>query len=104
MMETENFTVEYQLERRTERECECVAVTPRVSLATGEQLLAVGSLEVDGIELIPSSKLLFLRERSLEMPEVKVFRPVAGRRYSFRLTLRVGDGTELSLVSELVLK
>ncbi|MDD4818492.1 MAG: hypothetical protein PHI85_11050 [Victivallaceae bacterium] len=88
-----NFTVQYHIERSGDNGG-CAILRGVVSADRPSASFAVGTLEVDGIELIPSSRLHFHAGRSsAELPEVRIYRPVAGRNYLFHLILNLPDGS-----------
>ncbi len=87
-----NFTVQYNIER-TEENGGCVILRGVVASDRPSAVFVVGTLEVDGIELVPSSRLSFSAGKSTaELPEVRIYRPLAGRVYLFHLVLNLPDG------------
>jgi len=94
MNSKQQFSVEYCI-TRTPESGGGAEIVGRVRMADPAGMLAVASLEVDGIELLPSARLLFsANDDELKLPPVRVYRPLPGRNYFFRLVLRTAAGAE----------
>ncbi|MEA4862625.1 MAG: hypothetical protein AB7F40_10745 [Victivallaceae bacterium] len=94
MDKKQRFSVEYSI-TRTSESGGGAEIVGQVRMADPAGMLAVASLEVDGIELLPSAKLLFSNDNDeLRLPPVRVYRPLPGRDYFFRLVLRTSCGNE----------
>jgi len=94
MSSKRQFIVEYRI-TRTPESGGGAEIVGHVRMAEPSGMLAVASLEVDGIELLPSAKLLFSSASEvLPLPPVRVYRPLPGRRYFLRLILRTAAGEE----------
>ena len=69
-------------------------VVPTVVAAEGHKGMVIASLEVDGIELIPSARLEFSDGNRAVLPEFRIFRPIPDREYGISLHLHLATGVE----------
>jgi len=91
----QRFSVEYTI-TRTPESGGGAEIVGMVRMAEPTVLLAVASLDVDGIELLPSAKLLFSgADGSRRLPPVRIYRPLPGREYFMKLVLRTAEGEEI---------
>ena len=86
-----NININYHISHSTEHG-DCATIVGQISPPEDGQKILVVSLEVDGIELLPSFRADFTSDSApAELPEVKVFNPLPGRSYQFTLLVYEHD-------------
>ncbi len=83
MEQAKSFTIRYQVTHTSENG-DCAEIVGVVTPLEGQKLLIL-SLEIDGIELLPSFRVEFIDNSNVTLPAIKVFQPIAGRKYQVTL-------------------
>ena len=92
-MEQTTFSVVFGISYDENASGRFAKVVGRVSAPCGYAGMVVASIEVDGIELIPSARLEFgASADDVALPEFRIFRPIPDREYTVSLNLHLADG------------
>lgn len=82
--------ISYQISANSENP-NCLEITGVITPPEDSKLVVI-SLEVDGIELLPSHRIDFSSNQPNAIPAVKVFNPIPSRLYTFSLIEYLSSG------------
>lgn len=82
--------ISYQIECSNDNP-NCLEITGVITPPEDSKLVVI-SLEIDGIELLPSHRIDFSNSQPNAIPTVKVFNPIPNRLYTFTLVEYLSSG------------